>query len=65
MAKEWAHRIAGERFRWYNAQWLDTVADGSPCESERVVIDDDHVPGMLFHDHSDDDFDLAADEPLF
>uniref|UniRef100_A0A0R3PGN1 Kinesin-associated protein n=1 Tax=Angiostrongylus costaricensis TaxID=334426 RepID=A0A0R3PGN1_ANGCS len=53
-SQEWARRIAGERFRWYNAQWLDTVE-----------ADDDYVPGMLFGDQFDDGFDIAADEPLF
>lgn len=24
-SKEWAKRIAGERFKWHNAQWLEMV----------------------------------------
>uniref|UniRef100_A0A0K0CUR2 Kinesin-associated protein n=1 Tax=Angiostrongylus cantonensis TaxID=6313 RepID=A0A0K0CUR2_ANGCA len=63
-SQEWARRIAGERFRWYNAQWLDTVEGGLPSD-ESAVVDDDYVPGMLFGDQFDDGFDIAADEPLF
>ncbi|VDO21634.1 unnamed protein product, partial [Haemonchus placei] len=57
-SQEWARRIAGERFRWHNAQWLDTVEGGA-------VMDDDYVPGMLFEDQFDDGFDLSNDEPLY
>ncbi|KIH54403.1 Kinesin-associated protein [Ancylostoma duodenale] len=63
-SQEWARRIAGERFRWHNAQWLDTVEGGIACD-EGAVMDDDYVPGMLFDDQFDDGFDLAVDEPIF
>ncbi|EYC21463.1 hypothetical protein Y032_0019g3837 [Ancylostoma ceylanicum] len=63
-SQEWARRIAGERFRWHNAQWLDTVEGGIACD-EGAVMDDDYVPGMLFDDQFDDGFDLAVEEPIF
>ncbi|KAK6052503.1 Kinesin-associated protein [Cooperia oncophora] len=63
-SQEWARRIAGERFRWHNAQWLDTV-EGGVALDEGAVMDDDYVPGMLFDDQFDDGFDLANDEPLY
>ena len=25
--EEWARRIAEERFRWHNAQWLDIIGE--------------------------------------
>nr|CDJ89894.1 Kinesin-associated domain containing protein [Haemonchus contortus] len=63
-SQEWARRIAGERFRWHNAQWLDTV-EGGVVGDEGAVMDDDYVPGMLFEDQFDDGFDLSNDEPLY
>ncbi|PIO68163.1 hypothetical protein TELCIR_10062 [Teladorsagia circumcincta] len=63
-SQEWARRIAAERFRWHNAQWLDTVEGGVACD-EGAVMDDDYVPGMLFDDQFDDGFDLANDEALY
>ncbi|ETN77932.1 Kinesin-associated protein, partial [Necator americanus] len=57
-SQEWACRIAGERFRWHNAQWLDTVEGGTACD-EGAVMDDDYVPGMMFDDQFDDGFDLT------
>ncbi|VDM68940.1 unnamed protein product [Strongylus vulgaris] len=63
-SQEWARRIAGERFRWHNAQWLDTIEGGIACD-EGAVMDDDYVPGMMFDDQYEDGFDLAVDEPLF
>ncbi|KHJ88076.1 cation efflux family protein [Oesophagostomum dentatum] len=57
-SQEWARRIAGERFRWHNAQWLDTVEGGVICD-EGAIMDDDYVPGMLFDEQFDDGFDLA------
>ncbi|KAK6740698.1 hypothetical protein RB195_008884 [Necator americanus] len=63
-SQEWACRIAGERFRWHNAQWLDTVEGGTACD-EGAVMDDDYVPGTMFDDQFDDGFDLTVGEHLF
>ncbi|VDL81377.1 unnamed protein product [Nippostrongylus brasiliensis] len=52
-SQEWARRIAGERFRWHNAQWLDTIEGGVACD-EGAVMDEDYVPGMMFDDQFDD-----------
>lgn len=63
-SQEWARRIAAERFRWHNAQWLDTIEGGVACD-EGAVMDDDYLPGMMFDDQFDDGFDLGSDEPLY
>ncbi|WKY00350.1 hypothetical protein Q1695_014866 [Nippostrongylus brasiliensis] len=63
-SQEWARRIAGERFRWHNAQWLDTIEGGVACD-EGAVMDEDYVPGMMFDDQFDDGFDLGADDLLY
>ncbi|KJH53168.1 cation diffusion facilitator family transporter [Dictyocaulus viviparus] len=63
-SQEWARRIAGERFRWYNAQWLDTVECGLPYD-EGTVIDDDYISGMMFGDQFDDGFDLTAEQSFY
>ncbi|CCD69059.2 Kinesin-associated protein [Caenorhabditis elegans] len=59
-SKEWAKRIAGERFKWHNAQWLEMVERD---DSEFVDYDDEDFGADLKFDHYDDGFDM--NEPLF
>lgn len=57
-SQEWARRIAGERFRWHNAQWFEMIERGGGAE----VDDDIYVSDVLF-DQYEDGFDL--NDPLF
>ncbi|CAB3401767.1 unnamed protein product [Caenorhabditis bovis] len=57
---DWARRIAGERFKWHNAQWLEMVereANGNG------MYDDEDYGADLNFDHFDDGFDI--NEPIF
>ncbi|CAD6187795.1 unnamed protein product [Caenorhabditis auriculariae] len=59
-SQEWARRIAAERFRWHNAQWLEMVERGA---HEFAQPDDDDYGADVIFDQYDDGFDLQ--EPLF
>uniref|UniRef100_A0A8R1EPW1 Uncharacterized protein n=1 Tax=Caenorhabditis japonica TaxID=281687 RepID=A0A8R1EPW1_CAEJA len=59
-SKEWAVRIAGERFKWHNAQWLEMVERD---DNELVMYDDEDFGADLNFDHYEDGFDMT--ERLF
>lgn len=55
-SEDWAKRIAGERFKWHNAQWLEMVERD---DNEFVGYNDDEDFGADFNfDNFDDEFDL-------
>ncbi|CAI2349369.1 unnamed protein product [Caenorhabditis sp. 36 PRJEB53466] len=60
-SKEWAKRIAGERFKWHNAQWLEMV-ERDDQEFVQQYDDEDFGADLNF-DHYEDGFDM--NEPLF
>ncbi|CAI4231132.1 unnamed protein product [Auanema sp. JU1783] len=62
-SQDWARRIAAERFRWHNDQWLTMVEGGHAVDMPQM--EDDYAAEVMFDDNYDDGFDLNADEPLF
>ncbi|CAJ0942680.1 unnamed protein product, partial [Mesorhabditis belari] len=63
---EWARRIATQRFRWHNAQWLETVESGGINEISDDRLDEEDEEWrkqVIFDDQLIDDDDLQ--ERLF
>ncbi|CAL2038571.1 unnamed protein product [Caenorhabditis brenneri] len=54
-SEEWAKRIAGERFKWHNAQWLEMVERD---DNEFVGYEDEDFGADFNFDNFDDEFDV-------
>ncbi|CAP22031.2 Protein CBR-KAP-1 [Caenorhabditis briggsae] len=59
-SEDWAKRIAGERFKWHNAQWLEMVERD---DHEFNNYDNEDFGADFNFDNFDDDFDM--NEKLF
>ncbi|CAI5446113.1 unnamed protein product [Caenorhabditis angaria] len=59
-SKDWAKKIAGERFKWHNSQWLEMVEQHD--ENAYYEEEEDYGADMNF-DHYDDEYDM--NERLF
>ncbi|EFO94410.1 hypothetical protein CRE_13426 [Caenorhabditis remanei] len=59
-SEDWAKRIAGERFKWHNAQWLEMVERD---DHEFAPYDDEDFGADFNFDTFDNDFDI--NEKLF
>lgn len=55
-SEEWAKRIAGERFKWHNSQWLEMVVQID--DNEFDGLDDEDFGADFNFDNFDDEFDL-------
>ncbi|PAV87979.1 hypothetical protein WR25_20255 [Diploscapter pachys] len=65
-SQEWARKIAAERFRWHNGQWLEMVemggASGASGMSDEQQPEDDYEADVLFDDDFNDGFEQNDNE---